>query len=230
MDQDREYRLTRTQLKVEGGLSRKHATAKYGISRSTLSRKIKGQQERHATQETNQRLTNTKKRYLALWIANKEEARRAPSKPKVSEFASCILKERGDNTGVGKRWINGFLYRNNDIKLKKSRTLKSSRAKESVPEKIDEFLELLGQQIEKKQVKPQNITNLDENGVQKGESEGGQVLGTVLRKGAEVKKSEATTWVSILKAIVASGKRLTPLVVFTNRSLQAQWFPDTVIP
>ncbi|RYO83286.1 hypothetical protein DL766_006397 [Monosporascus sp. MC13-8B] len=39
---------------------------------------------------------------------------------------------------------------------------------------------------------PKNIINLNENGVQEGESSTGKVLGNVLRKGAEIKKSEST--------------------------------------
>ncbi|RYP05384.1 hypothetical protein DL765_009848 [Monosporascus sp. GIB2] len=199
MDHDREYRLARAGMDVENGLPKKRAALKWGVDRTTLTRRMGGQQERHKAQETQQRLTPSEERFLALWIKNEEAAGRAPTKVEASDFASCILEARGDLTGVGKHWIDSFLFRNNDISLKDSRAFESSRAKESQPQRIATFYEFLGYEIHKKEVKPKNIINLDENGVQEGESSTGKVLGSVLRKGAEVKKSESTAWVSILE-------------------------------
>ncbi|RYP61907.1 hypothetical protein DL771_009962 [Monosporascus sp. 5C6A] len=191
MDHDREYRLARAEMDVESGLPKKRTALKL----------------RHKAQETQQRLTTSEERFLALWIKNEEGAGRSPTKAEASDFASCILEVRVDLTGIGKHWIDGFLYRNNDISLKDSRALESSRAKESKPQRIATFYESLGREINKKRIKPKNIINLDENGVQEGESSTGKVLGSVLRKGAEVKKSESTTWVSILEATPKKNNR-----------------------
>ena len=75
-----------------------------------------------------------------------------------------------------------------------------------------------------------DVTNVDETGIQEGESRAGKVLGSVLIRHPEVKQSSATTWVTIIEAIVANGRRLTPAIIFTGRSLQGQWFPDTIAP
>ncbi|RYP19598.1 hypothetical protein DL766_008401 [Monosporascus sp. MC13-8B] len=79
-----------------------------------------------------------------------------------------------------------------------SRAPESSRAKESQPQRIAGFYEFLGRGINKN-VKPKNIINLDENGVQEGESRRDGILGSVLRKSTEIKNSKSTAWVSILE-------------------------------
>ncbi|KAI3572965.1 hypothetical protein IWW34DRAFT_636221 [Fusarium oxysporum f. sp. albedinis] len=40
--------------------------------------------------------------------------------------------------------------------------------------------------------------------------------------------SDFTTWITILKSISASGRRLTPCVVSSGGAVQAQWFPEAI--
>jgi hypothetical protein len=70
--------------------------------------------------------------------------------------------------------------------------------------------------------------NLDETGVQEGETIADVVAGSVLAGSAEKISSDATTWISILETISADGRRLTPTVVFTGLTLQGQYFPSQI--
>jgi 4-hydroxybenzoate polyprenyltransferase len=70
-----------------------------------------------------------------------------------------------------------------------------------------------------------NTYNVDENGVQLGETKAGIVAGTALTAKSEVIKSDNLTWASVVEAISATGRRLTPCVIFTGKNLQGQWFP-----
>jgi 4-hydroxybenzoate polyprenyltransferase len=68
--------------------------------------------------------------------------------------------------------------------------------------------------------------NVDETGVQIGETNGGIVAGTAMTSSSERIKSDNTTWSTIIESIGGDGRRLTPCVVFTGQNLQGQWFPD----
>lgn len=68
--------------------------------------------------------------------------------------------------------------------------------------------------------------NIDEHGLQEGDSRPGKVLGDALTNKALVSKSDNRTWVMILESGNAQGKRLQPTVVFTGTNLQEQWFPE----
>ena len=79
--------------------------------------------------------------------------------------------------------------------------------------------------MDEKKIRPYNIINMDEYGMQELETRAGTVIGSSLSKRALVTSSDATIWVLIIEAGTATGKRLNPVVVFTGASLQGQWFP-----
>lgn len=51
------------------------------------------------------------------------------------------------------------------------------------------------------------------------------MLGSYLQSKAEVKSSNDSIWASIIEAVTATGKRLTPVVILKGATLQKQWFP-----
>ena len=140
-------------------------------------------------------------------------------------FAQEILAEGGDYQPLGSRWIDRFLRRNTDVQTKISSSLESSRTRGSNREAYEDFHCRLHTQIEEKDIKPANITNMDEHGMQELDTEAGKVIGTSLTSRAYVTSSDATAWVSIIEAGTAEGRRLSPVLIFTGASLQGQWFP-----
>ncbi|KAL8300776.1 hypothetical protein RB593_010230 [Gaeumannomyces tritici] len=144
----------------------------------------------------------------------------------VREFAQIMLPTKPEAGQLGKHWIDGFLSRNPTVITKVGRGLEAARAKETTKEAIQAFYSCLASQIAARNITPENICNMDETGLQEGESRAGRVVRSALTKAAEVKESDCTTWVTILEAVTATGARLTPVVVFTGLTLQAQWFPD----
>ena len=220
MEDDTAYRIAQAIRDVENGEYQATAAAKWSIPRTTLRRRLHGGITRSEAAEPYQRLTKEQEEYIVCWIETEELAGRAPSKSAVREFASLMLREQGDEELIGIHWVEGFLLRNPSIIMKVGRPLEASRAKEVTQEAIDQFHERLRHVIAEFNIQPQHITNMDETGVQEGESLTGKVLGSRLVKHTEIKKSEATTWVTILEAITATGRRLTPAVVFTGNTLQ----------
>ncbi|KAL8311252.1 hypothetical protein RB597_002045 [Gaeumannomyces tritici] len=211
---------------VESGASVRGSARDWNVPRSTLRRRLRGGRTQRQAKELDQKLSKEQESFVANWICMEEVAGRAPTRGMVREFAQIMLPTKPEAGQLGKHWIDGFLSRNPTVITKVGRGLEAARAKETTKEAIQAFYSCLASQIAARNITPENICNMDETGLQEGESRAGRVVGSALTKAAEVKESDCTTWVTILEAVTATGARLTPVVVFTGLTLQAQWFPN----
>ncbi|KAL9572214.1 hypothetical protein ACKAV7_003702 [Fusarium commune] len=109
--------------------------------------------------------------------------------------------------------------------MKPSRVIDAARKRCVTKETLGEYYDGLNWVIDSKNIPRQHSYNVDETGVQLGETNGGTVAGTVMTSSSERIKSDNSTWSSILESISADGRRLTPTVVFKGENLQGQWFP-----
>ncbi|UPK99848.1 hypothetical protein LCI18_010783 [Fusarium solani-melongenae] len=121
-------------------------------------------------------------------------------------------------------------FRHPSIKMKTGRSVEHLRARATTKERVDDFYRRLGTQITKKGVPPGLIFNVDETGVAEGETQARRVIGTSLTRYSYVQESDSRTWVLILESVSAAGRRLTPVVIFTGKTLQGQWFNKDNIP
>jgi hypothetical protein len=212
--------------KVQQGATQAKAAALYGIPPSTLSVRLRGATTIKHSKIHKQRLSPSQEIFLTDWCLNEESAGRAPSRRQVTAFAQEILAEGGDLERLGARWIDRYLRRHPRVKTKNSTLLETSRVQGSTRDAYEDFYGRLRYQIDSKRILPKAITNMDEHGMQELETRAGTVIGTSLTKRALVQSSDATTWVSIIEAGTAEGRRLNPCIVFTGASLQGQWFPS----
>jgi 4-hydroxybenzoate polyprenyltransferase len=132
----------------------------------------------------------------------------------------------GDISYIGKNWVDRFISRHQTIEMKPSRVIDAARKRCVTKEMLGEYYDGLNYVIESKNITRQHSYNVDETGVQLGETNGGTVAGTVMTSSSERMKSDNSTWSSILESISADGRLLTPTVVFTGENLQGQWFPS----
>jgi hypothetical protein len=112
--------------------------------------------------------------------------------------------------------------------LEPSRLVSTARKKEVTPEALTKYYTGLDTIIKEKLAGTDRIYNVDETGLQEGESHAGVVRRTILTTVAEKTLSDFTTWITILESISASGRRLKPCVVFSGGTAQGQWFPDMI--
>ncbi|KAL8402246.1 hypothetical protein RB596_008852 [Gaeumannomyces avenae] len=227
MPSDYEFRMSEAIQLVQFGVSQAEAARRWNIPRSTLQRRLQGGRTMRKAKEPFQRLSVEQKSFVADWICTEETAGRAPTRGMVREFAEMMLSP---GPKLGKRWIDGFFERNPTITTKVGRGLEASRAKEATKDEINTFYGRLRNVVAARNIKTANLCNMDETGVQEGESRAGKVVGSALTKATEVKQSDCTTWATIIEAITAAGARLTPVVIFTGSSLQGQWFPAQIKP
>ena len=139
-----------------------------------------------------------------------------------------MLRQGGDFTPLGHRWVDRFLKRHKRIKTKKSVLLERSRTRGSTKATYEDFYNRLDFQLRSKRILPRNITNMDEHGMQEVETTAGTVIGDSLTNRSLITSPDRAPWVSVIEAVTVEGRRLTPAIVFTGASLQGQWYPRWV--
>jgi 4-hydroxybenzoate polyprenyltransferase len=229
MAEERENRIAQA---IRATAERPTATAArmHGIPRSTLRGRQDGATTNREAKIPTQRLSPIQEEDLVNWILDEEAVGRAPTLLRIRRFAEQICKFSGDDDPLSRGWVYRFISRHECIKTKLARSLETKRAKGTTKEELDVFYNRLGTQITEKDVHPADILNVDETGVAEGETEAGRVVGTALTRFSYVAENDSRTWVSILEAASATGRRLRPVVVFTGKTLQGQWFERDKIP
>lgn len=165
---------------------------------------------------------------MAKYLIEEEDAGRALSRRDLRDMAQEIIDPRCEDTCVGQHWPSRFLRRNRDVKMKNTIPIEATRTNEATPERIRRFFIALAQEIDKKAVPPERIYNIDEHSLTEGKTKAGKVIGNSLTRRAIVAESDNRTWVLVIEAVSAVGRRLKPVVIFSGINLQEQWFPETI--
>jgi len=131
-----------------------------------------------------------------------------------------VLRQGGDFTPLGHRWVDRFFKRYKRIKIKKSVLLERSRTRGFTKATYEDFYNCLDFQLRSKRILPRNITNMDEYGMQEVEITAGTVIGDFLTNRSLITSLDRASWVSVIEAVTVEGRRLTPAIVFTGASLQ----------
>lgn len=118
---------------VKYGYSVRKAASCWGVPRTTLRKRLKGGISRCDANERNQRLSKENETRVVQWILDERGLGVAPTPWQVKEFASRLARNKQP---LGKRWLEGFLRRNPDIKGfrgKSTNVFKLSRPTQTSP-------------------------------------------------------------------------------------------------
>lgn len=55
------------------------------------------------------------------------------------------------------------------------------------------------------------------------------MIGSSATSVTNMKSNDDRRWTSVIEAVTATGKLLTPLIIFKAKSIQTQWFKETVV-
>jgi 4-hydroxybenzoate polyprenyltransferase len=198
------------------------------VPRSTLRDQMNGRQSVQKAHEKFLSLTPVQERELVNLILLREKDFQPLLKQEIHLCAQHLTELNGLGSDLGKKWIGRFFQRYNTIILKLSRLISKARKRVVIIGGLREYYDGLSNILRHLHVGSDRIYNLDETGLQEGESLAGVVGGTVLTTSSEKIKSNATSWISILETICATGQRVTPCVVYTGKTTQGQNFPEFI--
>ncbi|UPL00235.1 hypothetical protein LCI18_011169 [Fusarium solani-melongenae] len=142
MDKEREYRIS-CALKDLKHAPLVQVASIHAVSRGSLRNRKKGGTNARDAQIPAQKLDLDQERNLVNWILNEEAAGRGQSRGNIRMFADLILKHDRRDEHVGKNWVDRFIARHEDIKMKPSRSTDAIRVNETTEESLQRFFRLL---------------------------------------------------------------------------------------
>jgi DDE superfamily endonuclease/Tc5 transposase DNA-binding domain len=211
----------------------------FGVSFATLWRQLGKPTTARIGQEGNQRLSFRQERWLAEWIISEEARGYAPGHARFREMVIYLLQAGGDFKPLGKRWVDAFRNRHEDIKTLIGKRLSDDRFDSVTPAILNAHFDAFSAIKAEYSIKDENIYNMDETGTPIGASAtNNRVLGLAtpistkkkVKKTTKVKTSSNREWVTIIEAIGASGRAIKPVIIFKGASVQLQWFPAAGTP
>jgi DDE superfamily endonuclease/Tc5 transposase DNA-binding domain/helix-turn-helix, Psq domain len=197
---------------------------KWGVASSTLSDRVNGGIGRQQGHEMQQTLSCAQEEILIKWIIEQERLGHAPTHQRIREFAAQIAYHSGGNASVGVNWHQRFLHRNPLIRTKIGRKMDYQRVQNTRPEVLKPWFDEFKAIIERYNVDPANIWNMDESGLGLGRCTNQRVVGSSQTSSSIVQSPETREWVTIIEVVSATGKFLRPTVIFKGQSIQTSWF------
>ncbi|KAF4446915.1 hypothetical protein F53441_9493, partial [Fusarium austroafricanum] len=210
---------------TDNGLSQNKAEQKHGIPQPTLSGRLRGVPPKSEVTHPAQLLSRSQESRLVAWILRQEALGYAPSHSQVRATVNALLRQQGREKPVGVHWLARFIKRHPYIKTKIGKRQEASRFNCFTPTAVNWYFDI--RESEYGWIKPENTVNVDEGGIMAGFGLDSLVIGSSdPKRKAFLKGSQSRAWTSFIEAVTATGRLLTPAIIFKGKELQQQWFID----
>jgi hypothetical protein len=224
----------------------RQASIALGLSRTILTRRLKGGKTRTEAREAQQLLTCQEEKALVEWISQATATGNPVPHQYIREMVEEIRASRGNGNGeflcpLGTTWMEAFLKRHPQLKTKLSKAIEASRLNDVTRDQIIAFNNEFRQAIQEKNIKLENIYNCDETG--------DNIIHTKLIVGSSIGACNGTNvvididmnqsymaqpgrqeWVTVIECISASGASIPPYVIFKGEHLVSTWVPNPPPP
>ena len=198
---------------------------KFGVNRTTLSRRHQGKQSTYATKGKRQQLLNPQQEYeLVLYIERCARRGLPPTREMVQNFASTVSKWE-----VSQSWVTRFLHRYADkLTIKWSPRIDRDRHNADSRFKYKLYFDMLHSKMHEHGVDARNIYNMDEKGFHVGVSKRSKRVFTKASLGSNQAKAAVQDgnreWITLLACVCASGESLPPALVYQGSSrIKSSW-------
>jgi hypothetical protein len=199
---------------------------KYGVDRSTLSRRHRGQTtSRTASAAERQNLHPQQEQELLRYIERLTKQGLPPTRPMIRRFASTIA---GKELGV--HWVDRYIKRHQvDLISRWATGIDRSRHQADSQLKYSLYFELLRSKISQYDIEPCNMYNMDEKGCMLGIlTRSKRVFSKRLYEEGKIKahiQDGNREWITLLACICADGSALAPALIYQSDSgsIQDTW-------
>ncbi|EKJ77781.1 hypothetical protein FPSE_02015 [Fusarium pseudograminearum CS3096] len=215
---DYEYRVFLAVNDVEN-IGLRASARKHSIKISTLKDRCAGAHDITTAHRGELSLTPEQEDDLVNYIIEREKAFQPLTRSDIRGFAQQLSEVNGQISYIGKNWVDRFFTRHSSIEKKPTKVYEAARKRAVTRKSLSDYYEGLQWVVDNKNITRANTYNVDENGMQLGETRAGIVAGTVMTTRSEVIKTDNSTWASVIECISAGSRRLTPVVIFTGKNL-----------
>ncbi|KNG52820.1 pogo transposable [Stemphylium lycopersici] len=211
--------------------SYREVARKYGVDRTTLSRRHQGKRRSYKAQAEHQRLLNLQQELeLVRYIEELTRRGLPPTREMVGNFASAVA-----NWEVSESWITRFLQRHADkLTTKWATSIDRQRHEADSREKYEAYFNTLHTKMREYDLDERNTYNMDEEGFFVGiASRSKRVFSKAVYK--EEKRTQAIKdgnreWVTLIACVCASGEALPPALIYQGSSgIQSTWVNDVEV-
>ena len=161
------------------------------------------------------------------------------SHPQLREMAEEIRKRRLRNVNdesiqlvtydpLGQQWVPRFLARHPQLKSVMGKCIELARVKESSPEVIKEWFNVLKQTMDEENISWENVYNADESGFGVGKKRATRVIVDVSLKEAYQAEPGRQEWVTVMECVCADGTFIPSLIIFKGANLCKDWIVANV--
>src|SRR5579862_6573636 len=145
------------------------ASRQLGVSRTTLTRHLKGGKTRAQARERQQLLTAQEERALVDWISHAAGVGNPVPHSYIKEMAEEIRRTRVGQKlefirPMGGKWTRAFMKRFPQLKTKLSKAIEAARVTDVTREQVLNFNDEFRQVIHEKKIQLKNIYKSDETG------------------------------------------------------------------
>jgi hypothetical protein len=140
------------------------------MSANTLTRRLNGGKSRAEAREEQQKLTKAEEKVLVKWITHLTATGHPARHTFIRDMAEEIRRQRGPEIEIGRElplgitWVQQFIGRHPQLETVISRSIEAVRIKDVTVEVVTNFFEALQACMEKYEITPENIYNMDETG------------------------------------------------------------------
>jgi hypothetical protein len=106
---------------TDNGISQYQAAQRYGIPKSTLQNRMRGQKAQKDQIQPNQRITKNDEIKIRDWVLQQEFLGYGLSHGQIRAGVKTLLEQRGDNTPLGVNWVFRFINKHPELKTKNDR-------------------------------------------------------------------------------------------------------------
>ena len=216
-------------LRPEERFSYAQIAEKYGVSRTTLSRRHRGVQGSKKAQYANQQLLNPQQEDDLIKIIDKQsEKGLVASRQMIENFAREIAqKEPGAN------WVSRFQRRHQSKLMSACATgSDSSHREDESTFKYSQYFVLLRRKLDEYKVQPEDIYNVDEKGFLIGIGSKSERIFS--KESHEIGSSKQhlhdgdCEWITAISCICADGSKLPPGLIYQSAAskIQDTWLQD----
>jgi hypothetical protein len=139
----------------------------YNVSYSTLNRRLAGKPTYSDDNIRHRRLTPSEEDIIVRYVLDLDTRGFLPTLSSVADMADHILIARGERH-VGKHWVQRFVKRRTEFKVRHTRVYDFQRALNEDPELIAKWFELYRSVRDEYRIVEADIWNFDETGFMMG--------------------------------------------------------------
>lgn len=224
--------LIRTQSASRG--SSYAARAKQtGVAASTLWRRDRGRASQQDKAVKQQYLTPCEEKALVAYVLRSAQ-NGYPLPVKALRALAMVIKRQRSSVFCGTlahedvrpphvNWPQAFYKRHPELRARRVKPLDWARHDRHIHDKVVEWFDVVGQELRREDVHPENVYNMDETGVLLGVLHTLKVLVGKDDLGKTRGAGAKRTLITAIECISADGRSLPPLIIWPAASHRSNW-------